>query len=82
MKKVYDIIGVIGIVMIFTAAGMSDSGTLNFVQTVVMALFSVALLFVSFYGVNFESVEINAEGENEFPDNSSADCLQSAYANQ
>ncbi len=82
MKKVYDIIGIVGIVMIFLTAGMSDSGTLSFSHTVLMAMFSTVLLFVSFYGTNFESVEELSESNEDRAENVTPDYSARIYVNR
>lgn len=81
MKKVYDIIGIVGIVLIFLTAGMSDSGTLGFADTVLMAMFSSALMFVSFYGVNFVVAdELNEDDDIE--ESVTPDYSVKVYANR
>lgn len=81
MKKVYDIIGIVGIVMIFLTAGMSDSGTLSFSHTVLMVMFSSALLFVSFYGANFAFVDELNEEYDDRAESVTPDYSAHAYAN-
>ena len=82
MKKVYDIIGIIGIVLTFLTAGMSDAGTLSFTHTVLMAMFSLALMFISFYGVNFEVVDEIIEECDDIAESATPDCPAHSYANR
>ncbi|MBQ7132402.1 MAG: hypothetical protein IJO29_07495 [Oscillospiraceae bacterium] len=70
MKKVYDTIGILGVVLLFVAAALSDSGTVSLSKVLILGIFASAMIIFSLGGVNAseycecsEGKEIIMQGE-------------------